>query len=90
MTQNLHRPKLHLSPQRRQVRSGLTVTLNLTSRGVRKQRAKGLSVYLTGPGRIDGGERWKEGLLAGSIQVMGMREGSGGDGERNSGPLYQR
>lgn len=72
------------------MRSGLTVPLNLTSRGIHEARARGLSVYLTGPGRIDDGQRWREGLLAASIQVMAVREGSGGDGERNSSPLYQR
>lgn len=35
-------------------------------------RAKGLSIYLTGPGHTEDGKRWRERILAGSLQVMGM------------------
>lgn len=75
LTQPLHTPNLIFSPQTEQVRSGLTVPLNLTSRGVHRReerRAKGLSIYLTGPGHLEDGKRWREGILAGSIQVMGV------------------
>lgn len=86
-------PNFIFSPSEKQVRSGLTVPLNLTSRSIHQceeHRAKGLSIYLTGPGHIEDGKRWRERILAGSKQVMGMRTKSRGNGERNSGALYRR
>lgn len=67
--------------------------LNIATRGLHKHqehRAKGLSIYLTGPGHIVDGKRWRGRILAGSVQVMGISAGSRGNGERYSGPLYQR
>lgn len=57
MTPPLHISNLIWSPQRKPVRSDLTLPLNLTSRGIeeRKQHcAKGLSINVTGPGHEDG------------------------------------